>query len=109
ELVVEVTTIDDELSGLDIDRLLLKLDVEGMEVQTLHGGCRTLERVSSVVILTELNPRALQDAGMTAEAMFQLLEQLGLRAYAVEEEARQCVPVSRCDVNRKCNLYCEKG
>jgi FkbM family methyltransferase len=62
---VTVTTIDDTVDALGLDRVdLVKIDVEGFEVPVLHGGSRTLERYRPILV-AELNPYCLWRHGRT--------------------------------------------
>lgn len=63
EHTVPVVTLDDQLAGLD--RLdLLKLDIEGGELDALNGGDATIERLRPTLVV-ELNPFVLWRWGRT--------------------------------------------
>ena len=55
EVSVPVTTLDDLMSQLGVDRLdFIKVDVEGMELEVFRGGRRTLETLRPVVLFETL-------------------------------------------------------
>lgn len=58
---VESTTVDDFLGGQEID--VVKLDVEGAEVDALRGMHRTLTGSPQLTMFVDCNPTALTSAG----------------------------------------------
>jgi len=77
---VEVRRLDDALDGLSVeDPLLLKLDVQGFELEVLRGAARTLERCSLVLL-----EASLQKSLYVGEALFaDLFGYLGERGFAL--------------------------
>lgn len=59
ETTVEVTSLDEELRGVDVGSLLVKLNIEGAELLALEGMRETLERCRDVTLLVEVNPQVL--------------------------------------------------
>lgn len=56
-ITVEVSTLDEVFENIDLPGpVLLKLDVQGYEPQTLKGGGNTLERVDYVVLEASFKP-----------------------------------------------------
>jgi FkbM family methyltransferase len=54
---VRVSTLDQVFAGTKLQRpVLLKLDVQGYEAQTIHGGAETLKRVDYVVLEASFKP-----------------------------------------------------
>lgn len=109
-LRVPVTTIDLQLASLSVDRLVMKLDVEGAEERVLRGARETLGRCKTGRLLVEHNPEALQDGGSSGAAIVELLQSLGFRIAFVDEVERRLHPVTVGDVpsGLKGNLLADK-
>jgi FkbM family methyltransferase len=60
--------------------LLVKLDVEGFEFRALNGMRRVLER-PRLAVLVEVTDAWLQSTGSSAQELFALLAEAGLRAF----------------------------
>ena len=74
---------------------VLKLDIEGGEVDALAGLRETLERSKAgLTVFAECNPDALTAAGHDAEALVAALRAHGLAVYVCDEAARTLVPWS---------------
>lgn len=88
---VDVVRGDDRLGEGAVD--VLKLDVEGAEVDALRGLERTISRsLPGLVVLAECNPEALGRAGTTPEALAQVLRDHGLEVAWIDENARRLEP-----------------
>jgi FkbM family methyltransferase len=82
---VECAALDELVPGRRTPDLI-KVDVEGEEVSALHGMGRTLTRVKSgFVMIIELNPDALVDAGTGPGELLGRLGELGLRVQVINE------------------------
>jgi FkbM family methyltransferase len=104
---VETTSIDDFVSARSISVHCVKIDVEGNELAVLQGGERTLRQQRPAMALA-LHPRAIDAAGGSLEAIWSLLEDVGMAietggrpidrdAFCAREELFdvQCLPVAR--------------
>lgn len=70
---VPVTTLDSyKFKNISF----IKIDVEGYEVKVLEGARKSIEE-SKPVMLIEINRRALERAGTSAEMLFKVLAELG--------------------------------
>jgi FkbM family methyltransferase len=78
---VPVVTLDDTLGPVACR--LLKIDVEGAEVDVLRGARSFLSRRQAEAVLIELNPTALRDANTTTDELVALLSSFGYRAYEI--------------------------
>ncbi|WP_432799368.1 FkbM family methyltransferase [Poriferisphaera sp. WC338] len=62
---------------------LIKMDIEGFEVNALHGLGRTLVKDKPAVV-TEVNPYCLQRAGTDAGELFALMHSHGYEGYLID-------------------------
>ena len=90
---VVATTVDDLVArhGLDPERTLLKIDVQGYERAVLEGAAATLDRFGAV--RTELSLVALYDGQPLLPDVVQLLDGHGLELWVLEQGFNH--PVSR--------------
>lgn len=75
---VEVTTLD-EVIGARPHVDLLKIDVEGAELQVLRGAATTLERNPGIGIIAEFGPAHVESSGTTPAEWFGAFEDQGFR------------------------------
>lgn len=72
EIVVSLDTAAQFWTRLDF----VKIDVEGMELDVLAGGSKTIKRLRPVMLI-EVNRPVLARRGHSAEQIFNLLEEMG--------------------------------
>jgi FkbM family methyltransferase len=83
---VKVTPVDAVTAGVVVD--VIKMDVEGAEVEALAGMTRTLERASpDLVLFVERNNGALRRAGHAPEELDEALRAHGFDPEPLDEEA----------------------
>jgi FkbM family methyltransferase len=80
---VQVSTLDVELR--DVSPSVVKIDVEGAELEVLRGACEVLARARPVVIF-EHDAAAAQLYEARSEVVWDALEQLGYRVFTVTGE-----------------------
>jgi FkbM family methyltransferase len=74
---VRVSTLDNELGSLDLPgKILLKIDVQGYELEVLKGAAKLLERVDYVLVETSVGGR-LYEGEATFEEVSTHLARLG--------------------------------
>ena len=72
-----VVSIDEFVASRELKRVdFLKADVEGFEVKLLRGAEKSIRRFRPIILI-ELNPEALNDAGTSANEMLGLLRNFG--------------------------------
>jgi FkbM family methyltransferase len=84
-ICVETIALDDLADG-EGRRVVLKLDVEGVEARVLTGAERLLGGAAAATVIAELNPRALAAAGSSPAEVVAALERLSLVPRFVDEE-----------------------
>ena len=82
EVTVGVDIGDNFLLDRVVGDLMIKIDVEGFELQALRGLSGTIERHKPPV-LTEIEPRFLRRAGVDEAQVFAWFHQRGYRGYAL--------------------------
>jgi FkbM family methyltransferase len=106
---VEVTTADAALGDVVLD--VVKMDVEGGEVDVLDGMRETLARAApGLVLFAECNGEALARAGRSADELMARLRALGLDPQVIDEERRVLAPADGVDLRGGyVNLRCARA
>jgi hypothetical protein len=82
---VDAARLDDLLGGLgDID--VIKIDVEGAELQALLGLEAVIASNRDLTLMIEWSPAQLTQVGDAPEALLRLLERHGLRLHLMERD-----------------------
>jgi FkbM family methyltransferase len=97
-VTVQVTPVDAETEGLAVD--VIKMDVEGAEVEALAGMRRTLDAASpGLVMFVERSADTLGRAGHVPEELDQALRERGFRLEIADQD----------DAREYANLLCRRG
>ena len=89
ERLVEATTLDEHCDRHAVDRIdLLKIDVEGAELDVIRGGAALLDAQRVGVILFEVSLPQTKALGHTPAEIFGELETYGYSSYAVGADGR---------------------
>jgi len=88
--------------------IVVKLDVEGAEVEALEGMEALLREARQVVLLVEVNPGAQAQAGHSDTLLIAALRAQGLRVEFVDEPGRQLVEIGE-HAPRKGMLLCRRS
>jgi FkbM family methyltransferase len=114
EMTVECVRLDefideffgDETRGVD----LVKMDIEGGELQALKGMERTLASSPSMVMFVECNPKVLRAAGGDARQLVEILENYGFVVQVIDEQDMRLKTVtSEIETAKYVNLFCKRG
>jgi FkbM family methyltransferase len=82
---VQAVPVDDLLEGFPpVD--VLKMDIEGAELQAFTGLSRTLEASQQMAVMFEWAPALMEGVGDKAEALLELLEGHGFRFRLLEDD-----------------------
>jgi len=81
-IMVRRRTLDDFLEDICQDRVdMIKIDVEGAELQVLRGAARTLSRNKEIVLLIDVHPRL----GVAAKEVCDFLNEDGFTIYQMRK------------------------
>ena len=83
-LKVEVNTLDSLFGDLEIIHLM-KIDIEGFELNALKGGLKTLKKVQNLLI--EFSPHLWKDSYNDAKNFFKILNDIGFKPHILEFES----------------------
>ncbi len=82
---VPVTTIDAIVAGADLQQVnILKMDVEGAEIDALAGASRVLSAAQPPRLVLEANPVTLRAAGRSVQDLRRCVESFGYRVSTIE-------------------------
>lgn len=88
---VEVVTLDQSVEEpLDV----VKIDVEGAELDVLAGMSRHLKKGRDIAVVAEFGPGHLARTGVAPEAWWQAFKDQGFAAYAIAEPSGLCAPAA---------------
>lgn len=101
---VDVITLDGFCDEHGIDHIdLLKIDVEGYDLDVLKGAEKVLARSPDIVILAEVEPMNLVQRGLTHGDFVQYMAERGFNAYFANNRGR-LIALNDGDVS-KANLF----
>ncbi|MDW8337995.1 MAG: FkbM family methyltransferase [Thermoleophilia bacterium] len=93
---VVTSTVDVEVERRSLRPSLIKVDVEGWELDVLHGADRVLERHRPALLLS-LHPEELGDRGVSEGHVRSWLRERGYLSKVLEEDHEIHVFASPCD------------
>ncbi|MFX0197389.1 MAG: FkbM family methyltransferase [Candidatus Hodarchaeota archaeon] len=100
--LAECTSADKFLGEQKVD--LVKMDVEGAELQTLQGMVRTIEKSAGMTMFVEFNPVVLNESGSPPGELISEIRKLGFDCIIRLDEQRN----SQGEFEL-CNLCCTRG
>lgn len=115
---VEVVSLDDFFKDKDSRVDIIKMDVEGAEMDVLKGMNQVIKKNANLKIITEFCPCMLQQAGASPAGYLNRLTEHGFRLYLIDEEkktiklrsAAEIIAWFQDDPQRlSINLLCEYG
>src|SRR5262245_5563942 len=95
---VDVVRLDDELPPrrrIDV----VKIDVEGAELDVLSGMSRIVAENPGLLIVAEYGPSHLARVGAAPEVWLSAFRSSGFDAFVVQEPSGICVPIERVDLS----------
>jgi FkbM family methyltransferase len=114
QIQVELVTVDEYIIDETID--VIKMDVEGNELEALRGMEKLVGRSPNVKLFAELHPTMLAGRGATVTGYLTQLEQMGFVLQLIDEETGTLRPVDVDELEARVdeiywhsNLYGVKG
>lgn len=88
EFEIEAISIDDYLGKQNrVD--VIKMDIQGFEMQAVRGMQKTLEKNKSVKLISEFWPFGLRKAGSSVSEYYSFLADMGFTCYLLEKKSMQ--------------------
>lgn len=84
-LIVETVSLNEYLANSVGKSVLIKIDTEGAEFEILESLTEELQRNKKIYFLIEFNPECIRLGGHEPEAFLNLLDELGLDLYAIDD------------------------
>jgi hypothetical protein len=86
---VSVETVDQIVAGAGLTRLdVIKLDIEGSEVDALYGARQTISRLRPIILL-EAEEERLASQGRTKHDLLRVLDELGYELWVFDTGTAQ--------------------
>jgi len=89
---VEVVRLDDVAPAKRVD--VVKIDVEGAELDVLAGMSGVIAKNPDLAIVAEFGPEHLKRVGQTPAQWFKAFADAGFKAYIIDEATSACAPTS---------------
>lgn len=108
----DTTSVDCVSLDEFLDRVVrvdvIKMDIEGGEVQALKGMLATIANASqNLTMFVECNPASLAACGQSALSLISYLKHLNFEVSVIDEQKRELSPdCSRLDSAKYSNLFC---
>jgi FkbM family methyltransferase len=93
---IEAVSVDDYVKQANIQKIsLIKMDIQGFEMQALEGMKATLVKNSDVTLISEFWPYGLRKAGDSLPAYHSALTQLGFKCYLLKGRELQLLEAQK--------------
>jgi FkbM family methyltransferase len=90
---------------------VIKIDIEGAELDALSGMQRILAQAENVKLFVECNPASLRLAKSGPQELVRRLEEFGFRVSTIDEQSRRLVPIDETieGLKKHINLLCVRN
>lgn len=103
DIDVETCRLDDGIpQGISVD--LIKMDVEGAELDVLDGMPETIRRNPELTIVAEFGASHLAKQGIASDVWMDRFTSLGFSLFAIDETTGRCEPASADDLESKISV-----
>ncbi len=111
EVKVQLRTLDELIpEGTKVD--VIKIDVEGAELDVIKGAAQVLTRSPGCAIVAELGPSHLQRVGISLSDWLGAFEHYDLKAFAIEEpfgDVKPANPAWLAEQHSVNMIFCRPG
>ncbi len=85
---IDIATVclDDVVAAHPVERIFVKTDTDGHELEVLKGFSTTLDSGKDVTILLEMNPKMMKIANTSAKELIDFLHGKGFSLFAIDDE-----------------------
>ena len=104
-ITVEAITVDQALKNIPLEKLIIKLDIEGGEPLAIQGMKESLLRANEIHLFMEINPSALESGGWSPERLVELLVKMGFDLYFIDENKGCLEEIQKFNKLSKGNIY----
>ncbi|MCF7838006.1 MAG: FkbM family methyltransferase, partial [Candidatus Marinimicrobia bacterium] len=94
-IAVPTVALDELVAAHPAERIFVKLDTDGHELEVLRGFARTLADHPAVTLALEINPKMFRIAGSSTEELLARLAEHGFKAYAMDDRASRFYPLDQ--------------
>ncbi len=94
---VDAVCLDDVISREKPQRLFIKMDTDGHELEVLRGLVRTMDACDDMTILLEMNPKMMRLAGTSAGEIIGFLSDRGFRLFAIDDKEARFYPLEKAE------------
>ena len=101
-ITVEATSLDDYFKNTDYKVDVIKMDVQGLEMEVLEGMTNTINRNDNLKIITEFWPMGIRNSGSSPKDFLNKLVEYGFALYQVGQY------VEPINVNYLLGMYRDK-
>jgi FkbM family methyltransferase len=85
-VTVKTTSLDDFFGEHIPEVTLMKMDIEGWEMEALQGMKKTINANPYIKLITEIFPKRLEECGSSPRGYLEELRQLSYRLHIIDEE-----------------------
>jgi len=115
QIPVKTTSMDNYFRGKTVD--LVKVDVEGAELEVLRGMRELIRRSENLALIIEFYPPVFTSRGLAPRILLDTLFSLGFKVCRIDESTGTLVPLSSLEsheqlissIRKYVNLLCYKG
>lgn len=83
---INVTTLDNYFKNFKKKLDLIKMDIQGAEMEALKGMVNCIKKNEEIILITEFWPYGLIQAGSEPKEFIDLLDRLGFKIFNINEE-----------------------
>jgi len=114
---IDTVRLDEYFKDYDGKINFVKMDIEGLEVDTIKSMSSLLQKMQNIKIMTEFNPFMLKRFGIEPQDYLQLLKDFDLKIYHLDKKKKKVMTLDSRELLKKftpqkeavASLLCIKG